>query len=122
MTLLEKELAYVISYIDQADALQLLHSRASSAVISAVIFLGDNFGFVNAIGLIVLVFGAGLFNYSKYQKLVEKETADMGTAGEHCYHTNFQLVPLLLSVHIDDLSPRADRVENKHSKSKAVSL
>ncbi len=43
------------------------------AVLSAVIFLGDNFGFINAIGLVVLVFGAGLFNYSKYQKLVERE-------------------------------------------------
>ena len=42
-------------------------------MISAVIFLGDNFGFINAVGLVVLVFGAGLFNYSKYQKLVEKE-------------------------------------------------
>lgn len=41
---------------------------------SAVIFLGDDFGFVNAIGLVVLIFGAGLFNYSKYQKLIEKDT------------------------------------------------
>lgn len=38
-----------------------------------MIFLGDSFGFINAVGLVVLVFGAGLFNYSKYQKLVEKE-------------------------------------------------
>ena len=43
------------------------------AVISAVIFLGDDFGFVNAIGLVVLIFGAGLFNYTKYQKLIEKD-------------------------------------------------
>lgn len=41
---------------------------------SAVIFLGDDFGFINAIGLVVLIFGAVLFNYSKYRKLVEKET------------------------------------------------
>lgn len=56
--------------------------EAAAAVISAVIFLGDSFGFVNAIGLVVLVFGAGLFNYSKYQKLVEKERAHVAETGK----------------------------------------
>lgn len=43
------------------------------AVVSAVIFLGDDFGLINAVGLVVLVFGAALFNYSKYRRLVEKD-------------------------------------------------
>ena len=52
------------------------------AVISAVIFMGDDFGFVNAVGLVVLVFGAGLFNYSKYQKMVEKDKMLTRTPGK----------------------------------------
>lgn len=40
---------------------------------SAVIFLGDAFGSINAVGLVVLVFGAALFNYSKYKKIAEKD-------------------------------------------------
>jgi hypothetical protein len=51
-------------------------------VISAVIFLGDDFGFINAVGLVVLVFGAGLFNFSKYQKMVEKDKMISRTPGE----------------------------------------
>jgi len=52
------------------------------AVVTAVIFLGDDFGFINAVGLVVLVFGAGLFNYSKYQKMVEKDKSLTRTPGE----------------------------------------
>lgn len=44
--------------------------------------MGDDFGFVNAVGLVVLVFGAGLFNYSKYQKMVEKDKMLTRTPGE----------------------------------------
>jgi hypothetical protein len=43
------------------------------AVFSAVLFLGENFTAVNAVGLCILIFGVVLFNWTKYQRL---KTAD----------------------------------------------
>ena len=39
------------------------------AVVAAVIFLGESFSRINALGLCVLVAGVFLFNWSKYQKI-----------------------------------------------------
>lgn len=40
---------------------------------AAVIFLGEDFSFINGIGLVVLVAGVALFNYTKYQRLISGE-------------------------------------------------
>lgn len=40
---------------------------------SAVIFLGETFTAVNALGLCILIFGVVLFNWTKYKRL---KTAD----------------------------------------------
>ena len=53
------------------------------AVISAVIFLGDSFGFINAVGLVVLICGAALFNYSKYKRMVEKDPRHVRSPGDY---------------------------------------
>eukprot|EP00884_Botryococcus_braunii_P017261 jgi/Botrbrau1/4218/Bobra.0044s0018.2 len=42
-------------------------------VMAAVIFLGEDFSFINGIGLVVLVAGVALFNYTKYQRLISGE-------------------------------------------------
>ena len=61
--------------------LHLMCSRGSCAheitslfaVFSAVLFLGENFTAVNAVGLCILILGVVLFNWTKYQRL---KTAD----------------------------------------------
>ena len=60
-----------------------MSSSFPPAVVSAVIFLGDDFGLINAVGLVVLVFGAALFNYSKYVKMMEKDARLVRSPGTH---------------------------------------
>ena len=40
------------------------------AVMAAVTFLGEEFSAVNALGLLILIFGVLLFNYTKYKKII----------------------------------------------------
>lgn len=44
-------------------------------VAAAVLFLGETFTAVNALGLVVLIAGVALFNWQKYRKLREQERA-----------------------------------------------
>jgi hypothetical protein len=44
-----------------------------SPVMAAVMFLGEDFSFINGIGLVVLVAGVALFNYTKYHRLISGE-------------------------------------------------
>ena len=39
-------------------------------MLAAVIFLGEHLTYINCIGLVVLVLGVALFNYTKYKKVV----------------------------------------------------
>lgn len=45
------------------------------AVAAAVIFLGENFTWINALGLLVLILGVVLFNWMKYRKLKQQLAA-----------------------------------------------
>ena len=42
---------------------------------AAVTFLGESFSFINGVGLVVLIMGVALFNYSKYQKILTGQAA-----------------------------------------------
>ena len=44
-----------------------------SAVVAAVLFLGEEFYLINAMGLAVLVMGVFWFNYTKYKKVAAGE-------------------------------------------------
>ncbi|KAK9828533.1 hypothetical protein WJX72_000627 [[Myrmecia] bisecta] len=39
-------------------------------VMAAVVFLGEDFSFINGVGLLILISGVVLFNYTKYRKMV----------------------------------------------------
>ena len=61
---------------------ELMHSDlfVVSAVMAAVMFLGEDFTLINAMGLMVLVSGVIFFNYFRYQKQL---SADLGTKKSH---------------------------------------
>lgn len=42
----------------------------STAVMAAVSFLGESFSAINGVGLVVLIGGVALFNWTKYQKML----------------------------------------------------
>ena len=42
----------------------------AGAVLAAVTFLGEHLTYINCIGLVVLVLGVALFNYTKYKKVI----------------------------------------------------
>jgi len=44
-----------------------------SAVVAAVLFLGEEFYLINGMGLAVLVMGVFWFNYTKYKKVAAGE-------------------------------------------------
>ena len=48
------------------------------AVVSAVLFLGERFTAVNALGLVILILGVVLFNWTKYRRLKEDPPAAEG--------------------------------------------
>ncbi len=48
------------------------------AVVSAVLFLGERFTAVNALGLVILILGVVLFNWTKYRRLKEDPPAPDG--------------------------------------------
>jgi hypothetical protein len=50
-------------------------SSLLAAVMAAVVFLGEDFSFINGVGLVVLICGVALFNYTKYQRIVSGEAA-----------------------------------------------
>jgi hypothetical protein len=52
-------------------------SSLLAAVMAAVVFLGEDFSFINGVGLVVLICGVALFNYTKYQRIVSGEAAVM---------------------------------------------
>ena len=50
-------------------AVSAAHPSAARAVLAAVLFLGEQFSEVNAVGLCVLILGVVLFNVTKYRKM-----------------------------------------------------
>ena len=44
--------------------------QCAGVVLAAVTFLGEHLTYINCIGLVVLVLGVALFNYTKYKKVI----------------------------------------------------
>ena len=55
---------------------------AACAVLAAVLFLGEHLTYVNCIGLVVLVLGVALFNYTKYRKVIMGQAVSAPAAHE----------------------------------------
>ena len=56
---------------------------AGCAVLAAVLFLGEHLTYVNCIGLVVLVLGVALFNYTKYRKVIMGQVVSARAPPDH---------------------------------------
>ena len=56
---------------------------AACAVLAAVLFLGEHLTYVNCIGLVVLVLGVALFNYTKYRKVIMGQVVSARAPPDH---------------------------------------
>ena len=56
---------------------------AGCAVLAAVLFLGEHLTYVNCIGLVVLVMGVALFNYTKYRKVIMGQVVSARAPADH---------------------------------------
>ena len=56
---------------------------AGGAVLAAVLFLGEHLTAINCVGLVVLVLGVALFNYTKYKKVITGQAVGMRAAQDH---------------------------------------
>ncbi|CAK0780864.1 hypothetical protein CVIRNUC_005201 [Coccomyxa viridis] len=52
-------------------------------VLAAVLFLGEHLTYVNCIGLVVLVLGVALFNYTKYRKVIMGQVVSARAPTDH---------------------------------------
>lgn len=58
---------------DQSSLPMYIEFIDGVAVMAAVVFLDEDFSYINGIGLIVLIAGVALFNFTKYQRLISGE-------------------------------------------------
>ena len=58
-------------------------SLLGGAVLAAVLFLGEHLTAINCVGLVVLVLGVALFNYTKYKKVITGQAMGTRTAQGH---------------------------------------
>lgn len=52
-------------------------------MLAAVLFLGEHLTYVNCIGLVVLVLGVALFNYTKYRKVIMGQVVSARAPADH---------------------------------------
>lgn len=74
LPLTQRLLALSVSLEERSNSVPMyIDSFRGVTVMAAVVFLDEDFSYINGIGLIVLIAGVALFNYTKYQRLISGE-------------------------------------------------